>query len=54
MKLAFKIPRVPNFIPTKQGTFAIEELSPEEINEYIKYWSKYLIENYETRKKETI
>ena len=51
MKLEFEKPLVPNFIATKQGKFAIHNLSEDEIDEYAQIWFKTLKENYKKKKK---
>ncbi len=35
MKIKFERPITPNFVRTNKGTFAIKELSKEELEEYI-------------------
>lgn len=49
MKLLFNKPRSPNYIKTDKGTFAIEDLTQEEVEEFIKTLNESVRDNYKLR-----
>lgn len=50
MKLNFKDIRPINYVRAEQGTFDLGELSPKELNSYIKKYRECLISNWQKRK----
>jgi len=52
MKIEFEKPIVPNFIKTKQGLFALKDLSEEELTEFAELWCQRLQERRNEQQKD--
>ena len=51
MDLEFEKPYVPNFIRTKQGVFPLEQLTKQEIEEYITFFTDTLRQSHQRKSK---